>query len=257
MKFVLTALAAGLLAVPAMAADMRAPAPMLTKAPMMAPAYSWTGCYIAGGAGYGMWNQDYFMESDPAHVSVSPTLTGGGRGWFGTVSGGCDYQVNSTIVIGAFADGDWGSIKGTWLHQQANVQGSETEKSAWSAGGRIGWLVSPTFLTYVNAGYTQARFGQIDLFSTVSSTGPLNLNTHIGANTYNGWFLGSGAEYALSFIPLPGIFWRSEYRFSSYRAADLSIVSSITGLPTGVAINSEKFVQTVRSELVWRFNFGH
>jgi outer membrane immunogenic protein len=255
---IIAGIALGLLAVaPATAADMKAPAPVFTKAPMMAPVYSWTGCYIGAGAGYGMWNQDYFMESDPAHVSNSPTLTGGGRGWFGTVNGGCDYQVSSSIVIGAFADWDWGSIKGTWLHQQANVQGSETEKSTWAVGGRIGWLVNPTFLAYFDGGYAQTHFGQIDLFSTVSATGPANLNTNIGANTYTGWFIGSGAEYALSFIPLPGIFWRSEYRFSTYKAADLPILSSITGLSTGTAINSDKFVQTVRSELVWRFNWGH
>ncbi len=40
----------------AMAADMPVKAPMLMKAPP--PAYSWTGCYIGGGGGYGMWNQD-------------------------------------------------------------------------------------------------------------------------------------------------------------------------------------------------------
>src|SRR5260370_7555813 len=41
----------------AMAADLRparGPAPVYTKAPMMAPAFSWTGCYIGGNAG-GLW----------------------------------------------------------------------------------------------------------------------------------------------------------------------------------------------------------
>lgn len=38
---------------PAMAADMRrAPAPVYTKAPMVAP-FSWTGFYIGGDGGYG------------------------------------------------------------------------------------------------------------------------------------------------------------------------------------------------------------
>ena len=46
--------ALGFLAVvPAMAADMRA-APVYTKASMMAPVFSWTGCYIGGNAG-GLW----------------------------------------------------------------------------------------------------------------------------------------------------------------------------------------------------------
>jgi outer membrane immunogenic protein len=41
--------------VPAMAADMRpARAPVYTKAPVMAPLFTWTGCYI-GDNGGGLW----------------------------------------------------------------------------------------------------------------------------------------------------------------------------------------------------------
>src|SRR5436309_2470087 len=77
----------------AMAADLKAP-PMLMKAPPPAPVYSWTGCYINAGAGYSMWNQDATFESIPGLVPTT-TATLGGRGWFGTVGGGCDYQVSS------------------------------------------------------------------------------------------------------------------------------------------------------------------
>jgi outer membrane immunogenic protein len=257
-KSLLTGVVLGaLMAGNAMAADM--PVKAIMKAPPM-PVQTWTGCYLGGGAGYGMWNQDYFMESDPLHVQFSPTLTGGGRGWFGTAVGGCDYELptpilGANIVIGAFADGDWGSIKGTWLHQTANVQGDEKESSAWAVGGRIGWLVTPTLLSYADGGYTQAHFDRIDLFSTLLVTGPANLNENIPAATYHGWFIGSGYEYKLPIFS--GLYWRSEYRYSSYQAQDLSILSSSTGLITGTAINSKKFVQTVRSELVWRFNWFH
>lgn len=255
-KSLITSVAVGaLFAGSAMAADMPVKAPILKAPPM--PVQTWTGCYLGGGAGYGMWNQDYFMETDPAHQQISPTLTGGGRGWFGTVGGGCDYQLatpilGANIVIGAFADGDFGSIKGTWLHQQANNQGDEKEDSAWAVGGRIGWLITPNLLSYVGAGYTQAHFDQIDIFST---TFPIvSRNENIAATTYNGWFIGTGYEYALPI--LSGLYWRSEYRYASYRAQDLSILNTTTGTITGTAINSEKFVQTVRSSLVWRFNWG-
>ncbi len=133
----------------AMAADLSArPAPMLMKAPPP-PVYSWTGCYIAGGAGYGMWNQDNVHETDPGHVPISPLFTAGGRGWFGTAGAGCDYQVSSNIVIGAFGDWDFGSIKGQFDSFFNSAQ--ESEKWAWGAGGRIGWLVTPTVLTYFSA----------------------------------------------------------------------------------------------------------
>ena len=41
----------------AIAADM--PARMPAKAaPVVAPVANWTGCYIAGGGGYGLWQQE-------------------------------------------------------------------------------------------------------------------------------------------------------------------------------------------------------
>ncbi len=232
----------------AMAADMPTKAPMLMKAP--APVYNWTGCYIGGGGGYGMWNQENVQQTDPAHVALFPSETSGGRGWFGTVGAGCDYQVSSNIVIGAYGDWDFGDIKG-----QVNSffdTGNESEKWAWSAGGRIGWLVTPTVLTYLSGGYTQAHFDQIDLFEFTLPS--ISLGTNIAAHTYNGWFLGSGFDYAISILP-SGFFLRSEYRYSTYEAADLPILVNATGLTSGLGFNSKKFVQTVRSELVYRFNW--
>src|SRR4029077_14238805 len=40
----------------AMAADMAVKAPIM-RAPL--PAFSWTGCYLDAGVGYGIWNQDH------------------------------------------------------------------------------------------------------------------------------------------------------------------------------------------------------
>jgi outer membrane immunogenic protein len=236
----------------AMAADMAVKAPMLMKAPP--PVYSWTGCFIAGGAGYGMFNQDQFEETDPGHVPVGASATTGGRGWFGTAGVGCDYQVNSSIVIGVFGDWDFGDIKGQLNIAPASVVfGTESEKWAWGAGGRIGWLVTPTVLTYVSAGYTQAHFNSVGLSNSLTGAA---LAFNMSANTYNGWFLGSGFEYAVSFLP-SGFFFKSEYRYSTYQTADVPLVFNTSGLNIGADVNSKKFVQTVRSELVFRFNMAH
>src|SRR5262245_60880986 len=69
--------AAILIASPAVAADMATP---VMKAPVAAPVMSWTGCYLAGGGGYGMWNQDSHWETNPGHVAQYITTTAGGRG---------------------------------------------------------------------------------------------------------------------------------------------------------------------------------
>jgi outer membrane immunogenic protein len=233
----------------AMAADMPTKAPMLMKAP--APVYNWTGCYIGGGGGYGMFSQDSFSENAAGPTTAS--ATSGGRGWFGTATFGCDYQVSSNIVIGAYGDWDFGNIKGQYEPGGLDLVGTESEKWAWGAGGRIGWLVTPTVLTYFSGGYTQAHFDSVTFSSATAPFGASGL--FVDAHTYNGWFLGSGFDYAVSILP-SGFFLRSEYRYSTYQAADLPILSTLTSLQVGTAaINSKNYVQTVRSELVYRFNW--
>jgi outer membrane immunogenic protein len=53
------------------------------------------------------------------------------------------------------------------------------------------------------------------------------------------------------------LFVRTEYRYATYSADDLSLLNSTTGALTGTAINSKKYVQSVRTDLTYRFNWGH
>ena len=183
-------------------------------------------------------------------MPLTSTVTSGGRGWFGTAGAGCDYQVSSNIVIGAYGDWDFGDIKGN--PSALGFVGSESEKWAWAAGGRIGWLVTPTVLTYFSGGYTQAHFDQVNVNFLTPPFGSAGFNAP--AQTYNGWFLGSGFDYAVSILPA-GFFLRSEYRYSTYQTTDVPLVSNTTGVSIGAAINTQKFVQSVRSELIYRFNW--
>jgi outer membrane immunogenic protein len=93
----------------------------------------------------------------------------------------------------------------------------------------------------LSGGYTQAHFDGTAFFPGDNST--------LGA-TYSGWFLGSGYEYRFDW--LPGLYWKTEYRFSSFNRNNI-IYSA--GIPTTEFIHSEKFLQTVTSSLVWRFNW--
>jgi outer membrane immunogenic protein len=260
-KFLLLALAGvALLPVPALAADMGAP---VYKAPPLAPpppAPTWTGCYVNGGAGYGMWNQDHYTEDASTLDQISVSYTNGGRGWLGLVGGGCDYQFSTGTwgnwVVGVLGDYDFMNLKGTneFAPPAADFFGNETETGAWAIGARIGWLVTPNLLTYWDGGYTQARFGAVNFNTEFNPSFPTDLVMQ--AHTYNGWFLGGGVEYALPW--LPGLFWRNEYRYSSYNSANVPIIDGATGVPTPFAEHSQKFVQTATTSLVWRFNWwGH
>lgn len=53
-------------------------------------------------------------------------------------------------------------------------------------------------LGVLDAGYTQARFGEINLNTGAALSTPTG--DHLPAATYNGWFIGGGSEYALSNI---------------------------------------------------------
>ena len=57
-------------------------------------------------------------------------------------------------MFGVFADGQFGSLKGSIQDLGLGITGSEKMKDAWAAGARLGYLVAPNVLSYVNAGYT-------------------------------------------------------------------------------------------------------
>jgi outer membrane immunogenic protein len=243
----------------AFAADMPVKAPYYKAPPP--PAYSWTGCYIDGGGGYGMYNQDSHSELYPALTPFGEPVTNGGRGWLGRLGGGCDYQVgpilSGTLVIGVLADYDFMNLHGTFSDPSGPVTGFEKERGAWYVGPRIGYAVTPGFLTYFDGGYTETRFGQLN-FNTAFGV-PTGLD--VAATTYHGWFLGGGTDTSLAgLLPgLPaGLFLRSEYRYSTYEAADDPIVTTATGAPIAVAEHVQKYTQTIMTSLVWKFNWmGH
>lgn len=236
------------------AADL---APRYVKAPPMVQALTnWTGCYLGGGAGYGMWNQENtsFRDRGAGPVQLSVPATTGGRGEFATLQLGCDYQFAVgpyNLVIGAFADYDIANMKGSLHLPFIEASGVERLSSSWAVGGRIGWLARPDVLTYFTAGYTEANFDSVDLR-------PFNFNVNqtmaLGSRTYRGYFLGAGDEVALNM--LPGLFWKTEYRFSDFTAQQFVIPRVVPGpaFPRE-SLEAHKYSHTLRTSLAYRFNW--
>jgi len=257
MKKLLLALAAtAALTTSASAADLAARP--YAKAPVVAaPIVNWTGCYIGAGGGGAMTNNDHndidnFGIFVPAGTALTPNLTTGARGWFGTVQGGCDYQFNNWVV-GAFADYDFMDVRGdislggTAL---ALISGTQKQDWQWAAGARVGYLLFPQLLTYVSAGYTQAHWKDTSAF-TFGAPGVVAV---LPGGTRGGWFIGAGDEYALTSF-LPGLFWKTEYRYSEFDRLNTTI-NTPAGLPTAFSETQKFREHSVRSELVYRFNWG-
>lgn len=253
------------------AADKRVPV-YKAPPPPPAPVANWTGCYVGVGAGYGMVSEETALVTVtalpgiPAGTNFVDGLTQGGRGWLATAQFGCDYQfagpVGGDWLIGAFVDGDWASIKGRHTGANQNIglqQGEEKLRRSWAVGGRLGWLVGPQLLTFVSGGYTEGTFGDVNYALNIFPTIGTPTGLLLPGRTHRGWFLGGGTEYALGW--LPGLFWKTEYRFADYRSRTDTVVCTSAALcgalgPTAFAESNHPYVQTIRTELVFRFNAG-
>jgi outer membrane immunogenic protein len=255
-KLLLLALAGvALLPVSALAADLGRPVYKSAPPPPPPAVYNWTGCFVGAGGGYGMYNVDTTEFDDDGKLQ-SQQQTTGGRGWLGQVSGGCDYQFSTgnfgNWVVGAFADYEFMDLTG----QHTGIGGEEVanlkENSAWAVGARIGYLITPNFLTYWDGGYTQTHFDQANYSGLFSG---VNDGLALPGTTFHGWFLGSGFEYSFNWL-IPGLFLKTEYRFSSYNAQ--TVTDTFEGQPTEFSERLHPFVQSVTTQLVYRFNwFGH
>jgi outer membrane immunogenic protein len=249
LKIAALVVAAGSLAVAqiASAADMPVKAPVY-KAPPMAAATPWTGFYVNGGFGYGMWAADTTVLNSTGSVcNTCVTEVQGGKGWLATIGAGYDYQFTSRIVAGLFGDASLSALKGDVQDGQPFRVGEIKQTSSWAAGVRAGWLVSMSTLGYVNAGYTGARFSGADMADTRTGAS-LALSTP--ATTFNGWFLGGGVETALA----PGWFLRTEYRYAYYGSKNLQQFSP-AGTPNDI-FTFKPTVQTVTAQVVYKFNPG-
>ena len=229
---------------------------MPTKAPPAAPAVAtnWTGVYVNGGIGYGIWSADT-TTVDPAtgNCFLCVPQTQGGKGWLGVVGLGYDYQFASNFVAGVFGDVNFGSLKGTIQDADPFFVGTTKEQWAWAVGARVGWLITPDALIYVNGGYSSAHFSGTDMVNSFAGA-PTSFFTP--AITVHGGFVGIGTEYALAGTLGfgPGWFWRNEYRYASYSSKSFTDTNGAGGVQNDITF--KPVVQTVTSEIVYKLNTG-
>ncbi|OPY95859.1 hypothetical protein A5906_07805 [Bradyrhizobium sacchari] len=253
-KIVLALTAVAAMTGSASAADLAARP--YVKAPVAAPVASWTGFYVFGGGGGGLSNSDQRIQTTATALPLTIDQRQGGSGWFGTVGLGYDWQFSGTWVAGVFADGQFGSIRSTVqdpIFPTGPITGRQKLEDSWAAGVRLGWLVAPNVLSYVNGGYSGAHFGSTT-FTTLAGT---PAGVHINGYNRNGWFIGGGVENNLNIfgIQSPGWFMKTEYRSAFYNAKTSDILTDGTNALTTQSIRANSWNQTISTSLVYRFNW--
>jgi outer membrane immunogenic protein len=253
-KIAITLTAFAALTGSAFAADL--PARTYSKAPVMVATPSWTGFYIFGGAGGGVWDANNVVKDTATGVPLTLTQRQGGDGWYGTVGAGYDWQFNSSWVFGILADGQFGSLRGNIVDQGLGLQGNAKLEDTWAVGARLGYLVAPNVLSYVNGGWTGSSWSGTNLVSAITGA-PSGTHTN-SYTTNNGVFVGGGVENNLNIfgITAPGWFMKTEYRAAYYGNRNLSEFNDVTNTPVGRDIAFKPLVQTISTSLVYRFNWS-
>ena len=276
-KLVLALASLALLTGSASAADLAVKA-----APMAAPApvYNWTGFWISGGFGYTLADVGTTITAPTAPFGFYDAGHDVGmKGWLGKVGAGFDYQFTGPLgswVIGAFADGSWSNIRGQdtffcpiGCAGPFSLTGQQNNDWSWAVGARLGYVVTPTLLTYFNGGWTQSHWNQVNWTNNDPTSAGFGGFTGLvlPSQTHNGWFLGGGTEYSFanSWIPIRGLFWKNEVRFSEFsNNSATNQICTVAGIGGGCGVagtigslaHTHIVEQTATTELVYRFNWS-
>jgi outer membrane immunogenic protein len=202
---------ATILSVPAFAADMPVKAPM-------APAFSWTGCYLGGNIGGG------WARSDNGDATIGSSFgTNKPDGVVGGGQIGCDYQIGA-LVFGIRGLLDASDVKGSNIDPN-NAAITTDQRFPWfySATGRIGFTPQPAALIYLTGGSAWTRN---------------EYSTNVGSSatsdaTRQGWLVGGGAEYV--FAPQWSVF--GEYNHIDFGTKTTTTVGDVFSYQSKITEN--------------------
>jgi outer membrane immunogenic protein len=285
-RFVVAVVAALAATPAAFAADIAA-APVYAKAP--APiANDWTGFYL--GAGVGARSSQVDGDVTPDSVNNLNNFNGNDAcapgGSFSSCSGaslndtafrispylGYNYQFATQWLAGIEGDVGFGSKTTTLANVfypntgLSNFSGHDSfaVKTGWDASlrGRLGFLVTPSFLIYGTGG---AAWQQIEATSTCSTfitgvsvcdPGLLVPSVITDSATKLGYTIGAGIETMLS----PNWIVRGEYRYADFGTitnTDTRACPPATGcVPSSVAITDTLRLRTQTATFGIAYKFG-
>jgi len=246
---------AALIGTPSFAADMA-----VKPLPPPAPAWSWTGFYIGGNAGYAddrshfnttMSSGTFFIPASLVFIDTTGTGSATGHGFTGGAQAGYNAQLPNLFVLGMEWDFDY--LGGTPSFSAGGLTPGGTTfalthalKPEWIATvrPRLGYAFDRTLvyatggLAFVGAKYTEVYADSLPLAYNLSSSGDL------------GWAAGGGVEYSLN----PSWSIRAEYLYAQFGALNASgACINACGGTNILSGGGDLRVQSVRGGLNYHF----
>ena len=204
---------------------------------IVAPALTWTGCYVGANIG-GAFSNVQIQAVNNSQGTVSPNnsgFTGGGQI-------GCDYQMGPWVV--GFRDMfDGLSMKSSATLSGAAFTGTANTSLSWfdTLTVRGGYLLQPNLLLYGQGGaaWTQCKVNFVNTAGVSAGS--------IGNNSNTGWTAGAGLEWM--FTPHWSAFLEYDYMGFGTRSAAFTVCP-----PAGCGLISAKAdLQTVLVGVNYKF----
>src|SRR5262245_10588122 len=184
------------------------------KAPIAAPVFNWTGCYVGANVGAAWARMEAEWSVNPfAFPVASAVIAGETRKKFDNnkITGGgqlgCDYQFGWGI-IGIESDFNWTNFDRTLTGSVNSVNPfTESFASPWISTTRASLVgASGPMIAYATGGLAVAR---VDFADSISFPATGTTNAFAETNTLFGWTLGVGVEWMLA----PGWTVKAEYLY--------------------------------------------
>jgi outer membrane immunogenic protein len=219
----------------------------LKAAPVAAPLYNWTGCYVGGNVGGGWTRVDTTRFSQDT-IGQSFALYGreNDSGFIGGGQVGCDFQTTN-LVFGVQGTFDFGNINGRHaLIDFPTFSETNDLKAIYTATGRVGYLWTPSFLGYVKVGMSWMQ----NKNQVLQPNGAL---LESASYTLPGMTAGIGGEWM--FAPNWSVF--AEYNYMWIEDTSGQHFTSAPGVfPPGEVLNVKQTAQTVLVGVNYKFHWG-
>jgi outer membrane immunogenic protein len=244
-KFLLSVVALGFIAGPAVAADI----PVKAAPRAVADVWSWTGLYL--GASGGWHRQDMDWAFNPAlAAAANQSFSLKQDSWLVGAHVGVQWQFNQ-FVLGVESAGSWLSDKEA-RHIGYGVGAAFAVASVdqlFTFGGRLGWSPWPAnnWLFYVTGGYANAMIQTKNVSFAGVENGAFRTDRR-----HNGWYVGAGIEYQI---------WRNWIVGVEYQHVDLETRNHCPTFACPDPTNTNRHdmsatIDIVRARLSWKFDWA-